>query len=727
MESSELVAETLGEHLFAYFLANKRRSGTSTPPTSRRSSSSATCRCCRASRWRPDDRASPCAAAGPAGLDPTRRSRARRGRAARRDDDSDDLGCSSALRGGRPAGRAALRGGRSPASHPSCSPRSARTTRLARRVVAVGGASRPLGDLLGRSRHPDAVDALRTLDGSTSTPPRPPSRRRGRQRRPGRAGRRHRRDPAAATADIAGRDLTGGRRRRGGRRRARRARRGVLTGTLRAVHQQVAGDDAGGADRGDRHGQARRRSSTTSPTSTSCSSTSRPTAPGDEEAAREAKAGPHHAARAAQRLDDDGPRLRGRPDAAPRGPLRPLSRTVASFVAYWERWAKTWEFQALLKARPVAGDLDLGASCCARRAVRVARAARPRGGRRDPRDEGPDRGQARGGPPRRAAAQARPGRHPRHRVRRPAAAARPRPRGPVAAAHRHAADARGAGGGGYVDEEDADRVRRRLPAAAHRRAPAPARPRTAHPHHPRRPGRQEWLARSLGYRPRPTTGPRAVPARADPGPGPRSASCTPSCSTGRCSRPTRPCRRGRRRQRARRGHAMGEDAAVERLRRARVPGRRRGAARRPGADRWGVRRARTVRAVLPAVLQVLQDTPDPDTGLPRSASWSRRRATRRAAGLPARPPAAPSCSVGCSAPAEVAGELLVGQPQGVDWLRDEHLRDEPRTRDELVRLASAGCTGRTRPPRCVASSGWSCCGSCCATCPVATVGGSGRS
>ena len=29
-------------------------------------------------------------------------------------------------------------------------------------------------------------------------------------------------------------------------------------------------------------------------------------------------------------------------------------------MAYYKRWAKTWEFQALLKARPVAGDPDLG-------------------------------------------------------------------------------------------------------------------------------------------------------------------------------------------------------------------------------------------------------------------------------------------------------------------------------------------------------------------------------
>ncbi|WP_026405679.1 bifunctional [glutamine synthetase] adenylyltransferase/[glutamine synthetase]-adenylyl-L-tyrosine phosphorylase [Actinomadura rifamycini] len=50
-------------------------------------------------------------------------------------------------------------------------------------------------------------------------------------------------------------------------------------------------------------------------------------------------------------------------DAAlrPEGKAGPLVRTLASHRAYYERWAKTWEFQALLKARPVAGDADLGA------------------------------------------------------------------------------------------------------------------------------------------------------------------------------------------------------------------------------------------------------------------------------------------------------------------------------------------------------------------------------
>ncbi|MBF4766813.1 bifunctional [glutamine synthetase] adenylyltransferase/[glutamine synthetase]-adenylyl-L-tyrosine phosphorylase [Nocardioides agariphilus] len=49
-------------------------------------------------------------------------------------------------------------------------------------------------------------------------------------------------------------------------------------------------------------------------------------------------------------------------DAAlrPEGKAGPLVRTMAGMRSYYERWAKTWEFQALLKARPIAGDLRLG-------------------------------------------------------------------------------------------------------------------------------------------------------------------------------------------------------------------------------------------------------------------------------------------------------------------------------------------------------------------------------
>ncbi|MBI1349847.1 MAG: bifunctional [glutamine synthetase] adenylyltransferase/[glutamine synthetase]-adenylyl-L-tyrosine phosphorylase [Actinomycetales bacterium] len=49
------------------------------------------------------------------------------------------------------------------------------------------------------------------------------------------------------------------------------------------------------------------------------------------------------------------------PNLRPEGKQGALVRTIASHVGYYERWASTWEFQALLKARPAAGDLALGA------------------------------------------------------------------------------------------------------------------------------------------------------------------------------------------------------------------------------------------------------------------------------------------------------------------------------------------------------------------------------
>jgi glutamate-ammonia-ligase adenylyltransferase len=48
-------------------------------------------------------------------------------------------------------------------------------------------------------------------------------------------------------------------------------------------------------------------------------------------------------------------------DAAlrPEGSRGPLVRTLASHLAYYRTWARTWEFQALLKARPATGDVAL--------------------------------------------------------------------------------------------------------------------------------------------------------------------------------------------------------------------------------------------------------------------------------------------------------------------------------------------------------------------------------
>lgn len=49
-------------------------------------------------------------------------------------------------------------------------------------------------------------------------------------------------------------------------------------------------------------------------------------------------------------------------DAAlrPEGKAGALVRSLDSYESYYTRWARTWEFQALLKARPVAGDVELG-------------------------------------------------------------------------------------------------------------------------------------------------------------------------------------------------------------------------------------------------------------------------------------------------------------------------------------------------------------------------------
>ena len=48
------------------------------------------------------------------------------------------------------------------------------------------------------------------------------------------------------------------------------------------------------------------------------------------------------------------------PNLRPEGKDGALVRTLESHLAYYDRWAKGWEFQALLKARPLAGDIELG-------------------------------------------------------------------------------------------------------------------------------------------------------------------------------------------------------------------------------------------------------------------------------------------------------------------------------------------------------------------------------
>ena len=47
-------------------------------------------------------------------------------------------------------------------------------------------------------------------------------------------------------------------------------------------------------------------------------------------------------------------------DLRPEGKAGPLARSLSAYTTYYERWAATWEFQALLRARPVGGDPGLG-------------------------------------------------------------------------------------------------------------------------------------------------------------------------------------------------------------------------------------------------------------------------------------------------------------------------------------------------------------------------------
>jgi len=93
-------------------------------------------------------------------------------------------------------------------------------------------------------------------------------------------------------------------------------------------------------------------------------------------------ADPQAAAQAAERVvrellaglggvTPEGTCFRVDPNLRPEGRNGPLSRTLASYRAYWERWAQPWELQALIKVRPVAGDRKLAGRFCAEAATWV--------------------------------------------------------------------------------------------------------------------------------------------------------------------------------------------------------------------------------------------------------------------------------------------------------------------------------------------------------------------
>ncbi len=559
------------------------------------------------------------------------------------------------------------------------------------RVVAVAGASRPLGDLL--AQHPDAVAAVRTDDGvdvdlvasrvaeavAASDDPH--------SQAAGIAAIRR-----AATADIAARDLTGAADVEEVGTELAGLAQGVLRGALDAIHAQVTDGQPGARlaviGMGKLGGMELNYVS-----DVDVVFVHEPLdGVEDDQASREATRVITTMLELLNASTTMGRAYEVDPNLRPEGRSGALSRTVGSYVAYWERWAKTWEFQALLKARPVAGDEALGAAWCEQADPFVWREHLDSAVVGEIRDM-------------KARIEAKPEvvRHGERQIKLGPGGIRDiefavqllqlvHGRGDRSLRHTGTLPTLAAlVANGYVDDEDARpfadayrqlrTIEHRLQLAHERRThtiPVDA-------------GKQERLARSLGFRAdgdRPARDAflrdltrmqaqvRELHAKLFYRPLLETYAAVPVTTTG-VSVPGEV-------------KAMGDEAARERLE---ALGFRDGAAalRDLRAMTSGLtRRARTVRAVLPAVLEFLQDTPDPDRGLSSFRDLIQEQGERGEVLSYLRDhPSASELLGRVLGTSPIAGELLRDQPQGVDWLRDDAMRERPRTRDELVRMAVA--------------------------------------
>ncbi len=79
----------------------------------------------------------------------------------------------------------------------------------------------------------------------------------------------------------------------------------------------------------------------------------------EQEAAKAAQAVANEMRRLLELPSSDPPLLIDA-DLRPEGRSGSLVRTLASYAAYYRRWSLVWESQALLRAEPVAGDIELG-------------------------------------------------------------------------------------------------------------------------------------------------------------------------------------------------------------------------------------------------------------------------------------------------------------------------------------------------------------------------------
>ena len=218
----------------------------------------------------------------------------------------------------------------------------------------------------------------------------------------------------------------------------------------RGAHDDHRGDDPGDAARGasrdraargcrarllgHRDGPLRRRASSASGrTPTSCTSTARTASTRSARTSWRSSSSP----RLRKHSEDHRVPLDLDADLRPEGRNGPLARSLDAYAEYYRRWSLSWEAQALLRARGVAGSVKLIARRSPSSPTRSAiRHPSIRGDPRDQADQGARRERAPAAGRRSGAApQARPRIAQRRRVARAAAAAGARPCGSRDAHH----------------------------------------------------------------------------------------------------------------------------------------------------------------------------------------------------------------------------------------------------------------------------------------------------
>ena len=372
---------------------------------------------------------------------------------------------------------------------------------------------------------------------------------------------------------------------------------------------------------------------------------------------------------------EDGIVFRTDANLRPEGREGPLTRTLASYTAYYDDWARTWEFQALVKARPVAGDLDLGERFMAvatprvwpekldPEAIREIRAMKERAEEITERKGISERELKRG-----------PRRHPRHRVRGAAPPARARARRRLGALAHHA--------------RRAARARRRR---LHRTRPTP----TAST------GRTGSSApsstgSSSTTSSRPTSS-RPTSSRGSGSPGCSATATAPSAPRWSASKPSTattsgPCARIHERlffapllETLAGTGPLSPEAAEERLAAFGFTDveRTRAAVRELAAGL--TRRSRVMRELLPVILGWLSETPDPDLGLLQLRRLAEGPARSASLAVTFRDqPGAAERTCHLLGTSRVVGDAMRRHPEFVDVLGDDDALAPEATRAELV-------------------------------------------